>query len=107
VGLAPGQPTNSYYGTLNWFSFFVGYHVEHHDFPGIPWYRLPALRRIASEHYDSLAQVRSLVGLGYRFLTDPSHGIGRYCSTALDEPASSAEEERAPGLRGAELRSLR
>ncbi|KZP25646.1 hypothetical protein FIBSPDRAFT_950064 [Athelia psychrophila] len=43
-GLA--QETYSYYGPLN-----VDYHTEHHDFPSIPWTRLPAL---APEFYDTI-----------------------------------------------------
>lgn len=40
-------PTYSYYGTQNLITLNVGWHIEHHDFPHVPWSRLPELRRIA------------------------------------------------------------
>ena len=49
------QETYSYYGKLNWLTWNVGYHNEHHDFANIPWSRLPALKKLAPEFYDNLA----------------------------------------------------
>ncbi|KAH8920574.1 hypothetical protein BT69DRAFT_1265418 [Atractiella rhizophila] len=51
--------TWSYYGWLNIFCYNVGYHNEHHDFPSVPWTRLPELSRIAKEFYEPLPQHRS------------------------------------------------
>ena len=48
------EETFSYYGPLNWICYNVGYHNEHHDFPFIPWTRLPRLRALAGEFYEGL-----------------------------------------------------
>jgi len=66
----PDQETYSYYGPLNHVSFNVGYHNEHHDFPAIPWNKLPDLKNAAPEFYDSLRSHRSWTKLFIQFLTD-------------------------------------
>ncbi len=63
-----GQETYSYYGPLNAITFNVGYHNEHHDFPTIPGSRLPQLRKMAPEFYDSLASYNSWSRLILDFL---------------------------------------
>jgi len=67
----PGQETNSYYGPLNPIALNVGYHNEHHDFPSVPWNRLPAVKRIAPEAYDTLGSHKSWTRLLLMFLFDP------------------------------------
>ena len=66
----PGQETTSYYGPLNRVALNVGYHNEHHDFPSVPWNRLPALRRIAPEAYETLGSYRSWTRLLLIFVFD-------------------------------------
>ncbi len=64
------QETYSYYGVFNTVAFNVGYHNEHHDFPSIPWNKLPAIRKTAPEYYDTLHYHTSWTKLFLRFLFD-------------------------------------
>lgn len=50
----PFQATYSYYGWVNRVAFAIGYHVEHHDFPSVPWNKLATLKAAAPEYYDTL-----------------------------------------------------
>jgi len=68
---ASPQETYSYYGRLNVLALNVGYHNEHHDMPSIPWSRLPRLKAMAPEWYDTLSSHRSWAKLLWKFLTDP------------------------------------
>ncbi|XP_058832381.1 sphingolipid delta(4)-desaturase DES1-like [Topomyia yanbarensis] len=71
---AKGFETYSYYGSLNSITFNVGYHNEHHDFPAIPGSRLPEVKRIAPEFYDTIPQHTSWVRVMYDFVMDPAVG---------------------------------
>jgi sphingolipid delta-4 desaturase len=64
------QETHSYYGVLNTVAFNVGYHNEHHDFPSVPWNKLPQIRKNAGSFYNSLAYHTSWTKLFFRFLFD-------------------------------------
>lgn len=69
-----GVETYSYYGPLNYVTYNVGYHNEHHDFPYVPWSRLPEVRRIASEYYDTIPQCDSWCGIIWNYVTSPNLG---------------------------------
>lgn len=68
------QETYSYYGALNYLTWNVGYHNEHHDFPFVPWSRLPRLRATAPEFYDCLTPCTSWWGILVRYVVDPNMG---------------------------------
>lgn len=68
--VAAPQETYSYYGPLSPFIFHVGHHNEHHDFISVPWFRLPTIRAMAPEFYNTLVYHTSYVRLLLRFLTD-------------------------------------
>ncbi|THH18648.1 hypothetical protein EW146_g2364 [Bondarzewia mesenterica] len=69
------QETYSYYGWLNIFAYNVGYHNEHHDFPSIPWTRLPTLRALAPEVYDTIPSHPSWPMITVNFIRDKNVGI--------------------------------
>ncbi|CAI7628875.1 unnamed protein product [Penicillium pancosmium] len=75
-GLAPPE-TYSYYGPLNFFTYNVGLHNEHHDFPAIPWTRLHKLHDIAKEFYEPLPCHRSWVWVIWTFILDSD--VGPWC----------------------------
>ncbi|MFM9019731.1 MAG: fatty acid desaturase [Sediminibacterium sp.] len=64
------QETYSYYGVLNHVAFNVGFHNEHHDFPSVPWNRLPDIKKTAPGFYDQLSSHTSWTKLFLRFLFD-------------------------------------
>lgn len=68
------QETYSYYGVLNRLTWNVGFHNEHHDFPLVPWSRLPLVRELCPEMYDSLATCDSWIGIQYKYIADPALG---------------------------------
>jgi sphingolipid delta-4 desaturase len=89
------QETYSYYGVLNAVAFNVGYHNEHHDFPSVPWNKLPQIKNTAPSFYDSLASHRSWTLLFFRFLFDKELSLfsrmirknrGKVCLTDESKP---------------------
>jgi sphingolipid delta-4 desaturase len=73
----PIPETFSYYGPLNVLTYNVGYHNEHHDFPAIPWTRLPKVFEIAREFYEPLPCHRSWPLVLWQFITDEE--VGMWC----------------------------
>ena len=69
-----GYETYSYYGPLNYICWNVGYHNEHHDFPKVPGWRLPQVKKMAPEYYNNLPQHKSWTGVLWRYVTDPKIG---------------------------------
>jgi sphingolipid delta-4 desaturase len=69
-----GTETYSYYGPCNMVNLNVGYHMEHHDFPKIPWSNLPRLREIAPEYYNTLPHYDSYLKVFWQYVMDPNVG---------------------------------
>jgi len=69
-----GNETYSYYGPMNYLQVNVGYHNEHHDFPRVPWTRLPLVRQMAPEFYENLPYHTSYVWVIWKFITSPELG---------------------------------
>ena len=73
----PIPETYSYYGNLNLLTYNVGYHNEHHDFPAVPWSRLPALHKAAKEFYQPLPHHKSWPLVLWKFILD--RNVGLWC----------------------------
>ncbi|KAH7098635.1 dihydroceramide delta(4)-desaturase [Auriculariales sp. MPI-PUGE-AT-0066] len=93
------QETYSYYGPLNILAYNVGYHNEHHDFPSVPWTRLPKLRALAPEFYDVLPAHPSWPMVTVNFILDRDIGIySRAKRNGRGAPKSTpAAPSAAPG----------
>lgn len=89
------QETFSYYGWGNILAFNVGYHNEHHDFPSIPWNRLPRLKVIANEHYGKLRCHQSWSRLLADFLLNPRWTL--HSRVVRPAGSSSGRARRAAG----------
>ena len=89
-GISTKQETYSYYGALNYLCWNVGYHNEHHDFPKVPGWRLPMIKKIAPEFYDNLPQHKSWTMVLYNYIFDPAYG-----------PFNRVLRGAAPGAAGA------
>ncbi|KAI5453309.1 sphingolipid delta-4 desaturase [Naganishia albida] len=87
------QETTSYYGWLNMLCYNVGYHNEHHDFPSIPWTRLPQLHALAHEFYDPLPAHPSWPAVTWKFITDPRIGMWSRAKRASGERGARVDEE--------------
>ena len=88
------QETKSYYGVLNGINLNVGYHNEHHDFPSVPWNKLPRVRKLANDHYDSLGSHTSYTLLLIRFLTDRKLSVYSRMARANRGKRESKSESR-------------
>lgn len=100
------QETWSYYGPLNIFLYNVGYHNEHHDFPSVPWTRLPELHKIASEFYTVLPYHTSWTMVILQFIFSDHSGMNMRVKRKHSGPDPVQEQpiEDAPDHTGWELR---
>ncbi len=87
---SPDQETYSYYGPLNAVTFNVGYHNEHHDFMGVPGWRLPELRARLAPYYDKLVSHDSWTAILVRYVRDK--GIAPY--TRIVRSKAELDEQR-------------
>ncbi len=95
--LDPEQETYSYYGPLNVLALNMGYHNEHHDFPAIPWNRLPQVKRLAPEYYDTLKFHPSWSKLLVDFISKPEYSLySRVRRVKAEGAAKSTRMESSP-----------
>ena len=89
-----GVETYSYYGWFNILQLNMGYHVEHHDFPNVPAFRLPLVSKIAKEYYRDIAVHTSYWKMIYEFIFNDKMGpwsrIKRKNKREIDDTAVAA-----------------
>jgi sphingolipid delta-4 desaturase len=88
--------TFTYRGPLNMFSYNVGIHVAHHDFPFVSGLRLAEVEKLAPEFYDHLPVTKSWPGTIYNYIMSdctPFDRIKRKTVTGGD-PADGTKKER-------------
>ena len=94
------QPTVSYSGSRIWQWLNLGelYHLEHHDFPWVPFTKIEAVRRIAPEYYRSCHVVTSVWRLTWDWLshTDGSPWSDVGGVLVYPVPASKDDIRRRP-----------
>ena len=93
---APVPETFSYYGPLNLLTYNVGLHNEHHDFPAIPWSRLPVLHELAKEFYAGLPHHQSWTWVIWQFIWDKE--VGLWCRVKRKQGARRVGEKREDEL---------
>lgn len=113
--IVEGVETYSYYGPLNYVTYNVGYHNEHHDFPYVPWSRLPLVTEIAKEYYDPLPKCESWCGIIWAYVTNPNLGaysrVKRLKEIDATEKVNLTDEDGDPtattygAVRGTELKT--
>jgi len=89
-----GQETYSYYGPWNLTNFNVGYHNEHHDFPRVPWTKLPEVKRIAKEYYD-LPCYDSYISVMMKYIFDESVGPWSRIKRKMPEATQKYNDRKA------------
>lgn len=87
----PAQETFDYYGPLNLVALNIGYHNEHHDFPDVPWSRLPQLKQMAPEFYVDLKTHKSWFRLLFKFIFDPRFTLYTRVDRSAAAQASMAD----------------
>lgn len=100
----PVPETFSYYGPLNLLTYNVGLHNEHHDFPAVPWSRLPALHEIAKEFYADLPYHTSWTWVLWQFIWDKE--VGMWCRVKRKEGGRKVGDWKTEELGANEGKSI-
>ncbi|EAS05126.1 fatty acid desaturase (macronuclear) [Tetrahymena thermophila SB210] len=69
-----GQENYDYFGSGNILNLNLGYHLEHHDFPQVPWRLLPKVRAMAPEFYEGLPHHTSYWRVAYEYIFNTDIG---------------------------------